>query len=193
MPIMWRCTCGKLLKSKDEFAGCQAPCPACNAVHTRPNGKKPADLQEEVFDAELVEELEPQQEVLDALPVAEWEEKTSGSYAFEPDGSDEEPDSEDTGERDRPPPRRPRASRHRRRRPITFDDSEDGPRHYLRQDWFADRYVIFGASSIFFAFVFFLWRMAFRPPGPISVTILAITVLIGVACILKGVVDKIQH
>src|SRR5262249_1366528 len=157
-------------------------------------GETPPEPQEEIFDAEALEEPEPQEEVLDALPVAEWEEKASVGYAIVPDDSDDEPNLEDLSNWERPPPRRPRASTRRRRRsPIIYDDSKDGPRHYLRQDWFADRYVIFGASSIFFAFVFFLWKMAFRPPGPISVAILAITVLIGAACILKGVVDKIQQ
>src|SRR5262249_10918987 len=132
---------GKLLKSKDEFAGRQAPCPACNAVQTIPNGETPPEPQEEIFDAEALEEPEPQEEVLDALPVAEWEEKPSVGYAIEPDSSDDEPDSEDSGKRDRPPPRRPRASgRKRRRRPIILDDSEESDMFELRPGWFGNAY-----------------------------------------------------
>jgi hypothetical protein len=192
MPIMWRCSCGKLLKAKDEFAGRQAPCPACNAVHTVPNVEKPAQLQEEVFDAEAVEEPEPEEEIRDVLPVAEWEDETSAGYVVEPDASGEDSDSDHSPERDRPPPRRPRVSS-RRRRSIVFDDSGDQPRHALRQDWFTDSYIMGGASTIFFAFVFFFWRMAFHQPGPYSFLVLAGGVLIGAIFIFKGVIDNIQR
>ena len=106
MPIMWRCSCGKLLKAKDNFAGRQAPCPACNAVHTIPKGEKPPEPPEEIFDAELVEE--PEDQILDALPVDESARQMPAGYAMEPENSDDEPERRDTSERGRPPLRRPR-------------------------------------------------------------------------------------
>jgi phage FluMu protein Com len=47
MPITLNCTCGKMLRVADEYAGRRVKCPACNAITTAP-----APEPEPVFEIE---------------------------------------------------------------------------------------------------------------------------------------------
>ena len=52
MPISFTCTCGKLLRVKDELAGRRVKCPACAAATTVPKPPAPAEAEFEVVEDE---------------------------------------------------------------------------------------------------------------------------------------------
>jgi hypothetical protein len=196
MPIMWRCSCGRLLSAKEEFACRQAPCPACNTVHTIPNPAKLAQPPEEEFDAEAVEEQEPQEEILDALPVNEPAGKISGGITSKPVRSKDKPGARESPDIDRPPPRRPRATRRRRRRgPIIVDDDENDM-FELPRGWYGNIYggVIGGALMIFMSFGLFVGSIYVRGVCcglPLALPILSVVLFVtGVAAIIIGLIPK---
>jgi hypothetical protein len=196
MPITWRCSCGKLLKAKDEFIGRQAPCPACKKVHTVPSGEKPAEPHDEIFDADPVDE-EPQEEILDALPVHEPAGPKSAGIATKRVGNKDEADSHESIEVDRAPPRRPRVSRRKRRRgPIIDDNSEESDMFELQRGWYGNVYggVIGGVLMIFMAFGLFIAGSLLRGICcglPIALPILSVILFVtGVAAIIMGLINK---
>ena len=131
-------------------------------------------------------EEESQEDILDALPVAEWEENTSAGYAVERDDSDEPLDSD---ERDRPPPRRPRApKRRRRRRRITIDDSGDSEWWSLKEGWYGNVHggVLGGVLMLGIALVLFIVGLAINRIFYLTI----ILGVIGIAAIIAGLIHK---
>jgi hypothetical protein len=179
-----------LLSAKEEFAGRQAPCPGCNTVHTIPNPAKPPQPAEEEFDAEAVEEQEPEEEILDVLPVNVPAGPKPTGITIKHVGRKEKSDSPEPIVTDRPPPRRPRPSRRRRRRPIIYDDDEGRTTLGLEPGWFGSTNagLVGGFIMLGIGFVVLIAGLAFGW----LLFIAPFLMVVGIVAIINGIKDQVQ-
>jgi hypothetical protein len=138
MPITFRCSCGKTLQVKDEFASRRVKCPACSGVAVVPAARPAFEVVE---DEPPAPQSRPAVAARPAVPVQPARKPQPQEEEFDPgfsvvDDEDEKPkkkvaarsrhDDEDDDD-DRP--------RRRRRDEDDDDDDDDGPRGRRR-----DRY-----------------------------------------------------
>jgi hypothetical protein len=164
MPISMKCSCGRALQVKDEFAGRKVRCPRCRSVLLIPLSDAPQDEEDEAYNL-LNEESDEEERKVRAEP----------------------PEPEPKPERERPRrPARAEAPLPRKLdvRKKSARSRRSGPRVTFEQGWFGNvnSGVAGGVLMILIAVVWFVLglmadRIFFYPP---------VLFVIGIAAIFKG-------
>lgn len=168
MPIRLKCSCGRSLQVKDEFAGRKVRCPSCASVLKIPLPDESEDAEDEAFNQ------------LNAA--SDEDEKRPARKRSEP--PDEEPEQEPEPRRRPRPVEKPVARKLDVRKKTSRGRRSSGPRVSFEEGWFGsiNAGVAGGVLMMIIAAVWFFVGLAadrifFYPP---------VLFVIGIGAIFKG-------